>query len=192
MSPKPASLALQALTFGAALLSVGCVTITNTDPRPDPARWRDHEVKVITSTELNLNTIQTPGMTRTEAISHAMAGAEKLWVGKVELGPDAISGVHHHGPLETVAYVIRGKSKMRWGYDLEHTTEAGPGDFVYIPPYMPHQEMNASGEHPLEAIVIRSDQEPIVISVEIEGADAVTGSASDAEFHPRPVSVSAR
>ncbi len=167
-----------------SLLSVACTTAVKPAHDDDRSHWRHHEVRLISSEELNLNTVQTPGMTRTEAISHAMAGAEKLWVGKVKLGPDAVSGVHHHGPLETVAYVISGQSRMRWGYELENVTEAGPGDFVYIPPYMPHQEMNASGDEPLEAIVIRSDQEPIVISVEIEGADPVTGSAPNRPFHP--------
>ncbi len=181
MLRKPITLVTYTLM---SLMSLACTAALKPAPDNDPAHWRNHTVKLISSEELNLNTIQTPGMTRTEAISHAMAGAEKLWVGKVKLGPDAASGVHHHGPLETVAYVISGQSRLRWGYDLENVTEAGPGDFVYIPPYMPHQEMNASGDEPLEAIVIRSDQEPIVISVEIEGADPVSGSAPNQPFHP--------
>lgn len=158
-------------------LIAACATPPTTPDAADPVHWQDHEVRVITSEELNTNTVQTPGMSRAEAISHAMAGAEELWVGKVTIEPGSVSGVHHHGPLETVAYVVSGKSKLRWGPNLENVAEAGPGDFVYVPPYMPHQEINPSSGEPLIAVVIRSDQQPVVISVDIDDADPVSGSA---------------
>jgi len=173
-----------ALAASLPLMLLACAAAKTTPDADDPVDWQDHEVKVITSEALNMNTVQTPGMTRAEAISHAMAGAEKLWVGKITVDPGSASGVHHHGPLETVAYVVSGKSKLRWGPNLGHVAEAGPGDFVYVPPYMPHQEINPSAEEPLVAVVIRSDQEPVVIGVEIEGADPVSGSAPQPLFHP--------
>jgi uncharacterized RmlC-like cupin family protein len=57
--------------------------------------------------------------------------------------PDAKTGPHHHGELETVLYVVKGRVRMRWGDRLELSGEAQPGDFIYVPPYVPHQEINA-------------------------------------------------
>jgi len=73
--------------------------------------------------------------------------------------------VHHHGELESVIYVVRGKARMRWGERLEFVAEAGPGDFIYVPPYVPHQEINADPENPLECVLVRSDNEAIVVNI---------------------------
>ena len=59
---------------------------------------------------------------------------------------------------------------MRWGEHLEFVAEAGPGDFIYVPPYVPHQEINASATEPLTCVVVRNDQEPIVVNLAIEAA----------------------
>ena len=71
-------------------------------------------------------------------------GAEKLWAGTVVIHPDAQTGAHHHGPVESVIYVVSGRARMRWGERLEFVADAGPGDFIYVPPYVPHQEINAA------------------------------------------------
>jgi len=131
------------------------------------AVWREQGVRVVKGTELDPNTAQTPGMTRAAAITHARAGAEKIWAGTVIIHPNAKTGAHHHGPVESVLYVVRGRARMRWGESLEYTAEAGPGDFIYVPPYVPHQEINASREQPLECVVIRSGQEPVVVNLDI-------------------------
>ena len=131
------------------------------------AVWREQGVRVVKGTELDPNTAQTPGMTRAAAITHARAGAEKIWAGTVIIHPNAKTGAHHHGPVESVLYVVRGRARMRWGERLEYTAEAGPGDFIYVPPYVPHQEINASREQPLECVVIRSGQEPVVVNLDI-------------------------
>ena len=81
--------------------------------------------------------------------------------------PNAKTGAHHHGALESVIYVVRGKARMRWGDQLEYVAEAGPGDFIYVPPYVPHQEINASRDEPLECVLVRSDQEPVVVNLDI-------------------------
>src|SRR5450759_780018 len=106
--------------------------------------WERDGVHIVRAHELDRNTPQTPGMTRAAAITHARAGAQKLWAGTVVVHPDAKTGPHHHGELETVLYVIRGRARMRWGNRLEFSEEAGPGDFIYVPPYVPHQEINAT------------------------------------------------
>ncbi len=98
------------------------------------SKWRLDGVRVVLANELDPNTPQTPGMDRAAAINHARAGAEKLWAGTVVIDPKAKTGAHHHGPLETVIYVVSGRARMRWGERLEFMAEAGPGDFIYVPP----------------------------------------------------------
>jgi uncharacterized RmlC-like cupin family protein len=129
--------------------------------------WRLDGVRVVHADELDLNTPQTPGMTRAAAINAATAGAEKLWAGTVVIHPDAKTGAHHHGELESVIYVLRGRARMRWGERLEFTAEAGPGDFIYVPPFVPHQEINASTDDELSCVVARSGQEPIVVNLDL-------------------------
>src|SRR3984957_12918992 len=105
-------------------------------------------LRIVRSGELDSNTPQTPGMTRAEAISYARVGAQKLWAGTVVVHPNAKTGPHHHGELETVIYIVRGRARFRWGEHLEFVGEAGPGDFVYVPPFAPHQELNARKDQP--------------------------------------------
>ncbi len=135
------------------------------------SHWRDHGVRVIHSTDLDLNTPQTAGMTRAAAITHATAGANKLWAGTVVIHPDAKTGPHHHGELESIIFVVKGRARMRWGDRLEFTAEAGPGDFIYVPPYVPHQEINASRDSPLECVVVRSDQQTVVVNLDIPSVE---------------------
>ena len=134
--------------------------------------WRLHGVRVVHAGELDPNTPQTPGMTREAAIDAARAGAEKLWAGTVTVGPDARTGAHHHGALESVIYVVAGRARMRWGDHLQFTAEAGPGDFIYVPPYVPHQEINASPDAPLSCVVVRSGQEPVVVNLDLPDVEA--------------------
>ena len=121
--------------------------------------------------ELDPNTPQTPGMNRAAAINAARAGAEKLWAGTVVIHPDAKTGAHHHGALESVIYVVSGRARMRWGERLEFMAEAGPGDFIYVPPYVPHQEINASPDAPLSCVVVRSGQEPVVVNLDLPAVE---------------------
>jgi uncharacterized RmlC-like cupin family protein len=107
-------------------------------------RWKHDGVRVIPGDQLDPNVPSTPGMDRKAAINFARAGAQKLWAGTVTIKPDAKTGAHHHGHLESIIYVVKGKARMRWGEHLQFTAEANPGDFIFIPPYVPHQEINAS------------------------------------------------
>src|SRR6202050_3375718 len=110
-------------------------------------------IRIVRAGELDVNTPQTPGMTRAAAITHASAGAAKLWAGTVVVEPSARTGAHHHGELETVLYIVKGRARFRWGDSLQFSEEAGPGDFIYVPPYVPHQEMNANADEPVGAVV---------------------------------------
>jgi uncharacterized RmlC-like cupin family protein len=136
------------------------------------ADWRTHGVKIIPSDRLDGNTPQTPGMTRAAAINHAMAGANKLWAGTVNIHPDAKTAPHHHGELESIIYIVSGSARMRWGEKLEFVAEAGPGDFIFVPPYVPHQEINANSKEPLTCVVVRSDQQTVVVNLDIPAVEA--------------------
>ena len=134
--------------------------------------WRLHGVRVVHADELDANTPQSPGMDRAAAITAARAGAEKLWAGTVSIHPDAKTGAHHHGPLESVIYVVSGRARMRWGERLEFIAEAGPGDFIYVPPFVPHQEINADPEVPLSCVVVRSGQDAVVVNQDLPSVEA--------------------
>ena len=132
-------------------------------------RWRDDGVRVIKGDQLDSNTAQTPGMFRQAAINHARVGAQKIWAGTVTIEPAAKTGVHHHGELESVIFVLRGKARMRWGERLEYVAEAEPGDFIYVP----HQEINADPNQPLECVLVRSDNEAVVVNItDVEPVEA--------------------
>ena len=129
------------------------------------AKWRNDGVRVIPGGQLDGNTAQTPGMDRKAAINFARVGAQKLWAGTVTIHANAKTGAHHHGHLESVIYVVRGRARMRWGEALEFVAEAGPGDFIYVPPYVPHQEINASPTELLECVLCRSDGEVVAVNL---------------------------
>src|ERR1700741_2739483 len=119
-------------------------------------KWKHDGVRVIPAGSLDGNTPQTPGMDRKASINAARVGAQKIWAGTVAIQPNAKTGAHHHGALESVIYVVRGRARMRWGDHLEFVAEAAPGDFIYVPPYVPHQEINASRNEELVCVLVRS------------------------------------
>ena len=137
------------------------------------ANWREQGVRVIPGNQLDPNTAQTPGMQRAAAINFARVGAQKIWAGTVTIDANAKTGAHHHGALESVIFVVHGKARMRWGDHLEFMAEAGPGDFIFIPPFVPHQEINASDDQPLQCVLVRSDSEAVVVNLNIEPAERV-------------------
>ena len=137
-------------------------------PPEGPVDWKVHGVKVIPGNQLDPNTAQTPGMNRAAAINFARAGAQKIWAGTVHIHAGAKTGAHHHGHLESVIYVVKGRARMRWGEKLEFTAEAGPGDFIFVPPYVPHQEINASDTETLQCVIVRSDGEATSVNLDIE------------------------
>lgn len=138
---------------------------------PSESEWRYRGVRVVHGNELDINTPQTAGMNRAAAINYARAGAEKLWAGTVVIHPKAKTGAHHHGPVESVIYVVSGRARMRWGDRLEFVAEAGPGDFIFVPPFVPHQEINASDDEPLSCVLVRSGQDPVVVNLDIPMAE---------------------
>jgi uncharacterized RmlC-like cupin family protein len=133
--------------------------------------WRIEGVRVIKSDRLDSNTAQTPGMLRAAAVNFDRVGSKRLWAGTVVIQPNAKTGAHHHGALESVIYVVRGAARMRWGERLEFVAQAEAGDFIFVPPYVPHQEINALSDTPLECVLVRSDNESVVVNLNIDAAE---------------------
>ena len=94
-------------------------------PSPEDG-WKHSGVRVVPGDQLAPAAATTPGMDRAVAIDRARMGAQKLWAGTVHIHANAKTGAHHHGPLESVIYVVSGRARMRWGEKLEFVAEAGP------------------------------------------------------------------
>jgi uncharacterized RmlC-like cupin family protein len=109
-------------------------------------------------------------MHRRTAIDTGTVGSRNLWVGYVTMEPGARSGAHHHGDSESVIYMIRGRARFPFGDRLQEVVEAGPGDFVYVPPRVVHQEINASESESIEMIVTRDSHENVVVNVDLPEA----------------------
>jgi uncharacterized RmlC-like cupin family protein len=73
---------------------------------------------------------------------------------------------------------------MRWGDQLELSEEAWPGDFIYVPPYVPHQEINASPNEICETVVVRDGQDPIVVNLDVHTPEPASAGHRGMPFHP--------
>lgn len=138
-------------------------------------------VRVIKPAQFDGNTAQTPGMQRVAAVSRELAGSQGIWAGVTIVGPQVASGKHHHGELETVIYVVSGHGRIRWGEQLEFVEDVDPGDFIYVPPFVPHQEINP-GSEPSQWVIVRNSQEPVVINLEPVDEQQQTGNTSTHTF----------
>ena len=115
---------------------------------------------------LSEETAQTPGMRRYEAISGRMTGSRKIWMGTTYVAPGMVSGDHHHGEAETGIYVASGHPVFVFlEDDVERRVESAPGDYIYVPPYVPHREENPSSDEEAVVVVARSTQEGIVVNL---------------------------
>ena len=153
---------------------------------PPDDGWKHTGVRVIPANSLDVNTAQTPGMNRAAAINVARVGAQTIWAGTVHIHAKAKTGAHHHGALESVIYIVKGRARMRWGEKLEFVAEAGPGDFIFVPPYVPHQEINASTDETLECVLVRSDNEAVVVNLDIEPVEKPESVAWVDPIHKAP------
>jgi uncharacterized RmlC-like cupin family protein len=136
------------------------------------SRWRSDGIRVVRADQLDANTAQTLGMHRRAAVTTASTGATKLWAGTVTIDPKARTGAHHHGDLESVIYVVNGIARLRWGERLQYMAEAQAGDFIYVPPFVPHQEINGSEELQLHCVLARSGQNGLVVNLDIDAAES--------------------
>ena len=135
------------------------------------SKWRHHGVRVVRVGPARHQHAPDAGHESRRRDRSRRMGAEKLWAGTVVIHPKAKTGAHHHGPVESVIYVVSGRARMKWGDRLEFTAEAGPGDFIYVPPFVPHQEINASDSEPLSCVLCRSGQEPVVVNLDLPNVE---------------------
>jgi uncharacterized RmlC-like cupin family protein len=131
----------------------------------------DHEdgwhrpLRHIPAADLSVDTGQTPGMRRSEAVSSRTVGSERVWMGQTSVGPRTASGNHHHGDSDTAIYVVSGHPVFVFAEDGEEVRLTPvPGDYVFVPPFTPHREENPGAD---EAVVVlaRSSQEAIVVNL---------------------------
>ena len=115
-------------------------------------------------------TTQTAGMRRLEAISGKTVGARNLWMGQTHVPASTASANHHHGDSETAIYVVSGNPVFVFlDVDGEEPVvtriETGPGDYVFVPPFVPHREENPDPEHEALVVIARTTQEAIVVNL---------------------------
>ena len=149
--------------------------------------WKSFGVRVVKKDQLDGNTPSTPGMDRMAAITSQSANAQKIWAGTVSIQPNAKTAPHHHGELESIIYVLKGKAKMLWGERLEFVAYAEAGDFIFVPPFVPHQELNALEDQALECVLVRNDQEAIVVNLEIASVEEAEEVFWHDPHHPHPI-----
>jgi uncharacterized RmlC-like cupin family protein len=134
----------------------------------DPFHRRLHR---IAPTGLIAHTGQTNGMRRLEAISGKTVGAQNLWMGQTHVPAATASGNHHHGPSETAIYVVAGNPvfvflDVEGEAAVETRIETAPGDYVFVPPYVPHREENPDADTEAVVVIARTTQEAIVVNLD--------------------------
>jgi uncharacterized RmlC-like cupin family protein len=125
----------------------------------------DLSISVVHPNQFTKGTSQTAGSLRLAAVSPEMGIHSALWGGTFVVEAGAQTGIHHHGSQETVAYVLDGESNIQWGECGEHSITARAGDFLHVPAWLVHREINPSRERPFRWVVIRSTSEPIVVNL---------------------------
>jgi uncharacterized RmlC-like cupin family protein len=137
-----------------------------TDARARGAAAWHGRIEHIRGAELRTDTAQTSGMRRFEAVSGKTVGSRRLWMGRTHVAPATGSGDHHHGEAETAIYVVSGHPVFVFADgDAEMRVETEPGDYVFVPPYVPHREENPSPDEEAVVVIARSTQEGIVVNL---------------------------
>lgn len=126
---------------------------------------RTATIRVVHPQEQSRETLQTPGSLRLSAVSAMHGVVSSLWAGTFVVEPSVRTGIHHHGKQDTIVYVLEGESLVRWGDHGEHSATVGAGDFLHVPAWLPHQEVNPSQDKPFRWVVVRSTPEPIVVNL---------------------------
>jgi uncharacterized RmlC-like cupin family protein len=131
----------------------------------DPFHQR---LRHITSGDLTSETAQSSGMHRLAAVSGRTAGSGKLWMGQTHVAPATRSADHHHGESETAIYVVSGTPSFVFldpGSARETRLDTKPGDYVFVPPYVPHREENPDPDQEAVVVIARSTQDAIVVNL---------------------------
>jgi uncharacterized RmlC-like cupin family protein len=122
-------------------------------------------VNIVSPEKFDIGTAQTPGSERLAAIAPELGIETVMWGGLFEVAPGARTGIHHHGKQQTIAYVLSGICEVRWGASGEYAATAKAGDFIQVPAFLPHMEINLSSAQPFRWVVVRSTSTPIVVNL---------------------------
>jgi uncharacterized RmlC-like cupin family protein len=122
-------------------------------------------VNIVSPEKFDIGTAQTPGSARSAAIAPELGIDTTMWGGLFEVAPGAHTGIHHHGEQQTIAYVLSGTCEVRWGASGEYAATAKAGDFIQVPAFLPHMEINLSNAEPFRWVVVRSTSTPIVVNL---------------------------
>ena len=123
-------------------------------------------IKVVRPSERFSGVVQSGAMQREAGVAPETTGSTSIWSGWVMTPPGLTSTVHHHGDCETAIYVIKGRARFLFGAKLENEIEVGPGDFLFVPPFEIHQEVNLSDTEPCELIVSRGCSGILTVNVD--------------------------
>jgi uncharacterized RmlC-like cupin family protein len=127
------------------------------------ARNRVHHVK---ASEITADTAQSGGLQRFAALSGRSVGADKLWMGETHVSPETASANHHHGESETGIYIRSGNPEFVFHDGVQEVRiKTQPGDYIFVPPYLPHREENPDPDSSAEVVIARSTQEAIVVNL---------------------------
>ena len=131
-----------------------------------PTEVTRNRVRHVKASDISADTAQSEGLRRFAALSGRTVGAEKLWMGETHASPRAASSNHHHGESETAIYVRSGHPEFVFNDGVQEVRiSTAPGDYVFIPPYLPHREENPDPNTPAEVVIARSTQEAIVVNL---------------------------
>jgi uncharacterized RmlC-like cupin family protein len=122
-------------------------------------------IRIVGPARFDQETAQTPGSARLAAVAPQLGIDSVLWGGLFEVQPGARTGIHHHGEQQTIAYVLSGVCEVRWGSRGECAATAKAGDFIHVPAFLPHMEINPSDAEPFRWVVVRSTATPIVVNL---------------------------
>jgi uncharacterized RmlC-like cupin family protein len=116
-------------------------------------------------------TTQTTGMRRLEAISGKTVGAHNLWMGQTHVPAATASGNHHHGASETAIYIVSGTPAfvfvdLEGEHPVETRIQTAPGDYIFVPPFIPHREENPDPDTEAIVVIARTTQEAIVVNLD--------------------------
>jgi uncharacterized RmlC-like cupin family protein len=124
------------------------------------SEWKD--ARIIRPLELVSHAIESAGVARLPAITHELVGSDHLWMGMTILEPGGAIGPHHHGDRETGVYLVAGRLRLRWGRRLQSTAELEVGDLVFLPPYLPHEEVNPDPDESAVWLVVWNESQAFV------------------------------
>lgn len=137
--------------------------MSRTREKKEPRGAERKDLRLVRPSGRSLRTAQTPGLRRETAIDGELAGARNLWMGFVTMDPGVTCAPHHHGEAESGVYLLRGACRFRFGEGLKKSIDASQGDFVFVPPFAVHQEINLSPSEAAEFIVVRDSPGNIVV-----------------------------